>query len=576
MHQHSGSSFRPPDALHPASPTSPPQISNRHWMRLEIAVTHTKHSPDPISNRHKNTVVPTVRTGAPARARSALDCGCSATALPIPAPPPSAHAPSGRDRAHAWGRHSCVRNVADPSTNCARTALASLGSTPSSRGPFTGRRISLRFLSASPRTLLANPVSPHSPLSNRSDPRLEMPESYRKQTTAPLSNRHKFTHRSSRSVMSKLSRNSPVSVKVGAFPRTPASEDANMARVATARGAHGVMLGIGALLVLAALGNTPPAFAQTQPTPPQSSAPAANSPPPAQASAQVPPAPPVAPASERYTTNEDYATERLAAVKLHQMKEMLKALPLLEDLYAKNQHDDLVLEYLTTALLARSATQTDPALATKDTVRAKAMIDRARALGDQSQLAENLSESLKNVTEKSTLSFSSKADVEAAMKAGEAAFAKNDFDEAIKDYKHAVELDPSNYFATLFVGDAYFSKKDFVPAGEWYTKAQVLDPDIETAFRYHADMLAKQGDYAGARKLCFEAIVASPYESKTWRQLVEWGKVAHVTPQRVHIETGGSVTPTDKGANITLDASQPVDVSAVWFAYNGTRALWRE
>jgi tetratricopeptide (TPR) repeat protein len=349
-----------------------------------------------------------------------------------------------------------------------------------------------------------------------------------------------------------------------------------MARVATARGAHGVMLGIGALLVLAALGHTPPAFAQTQPTPPQASAPAANSPPPAQASAQVPPAPPVAPASERYTTNEDYATERLAAVKLHQMKEMLKALPLLEDLYAKNQHDVLVLEYLTTALLARSATQTDPSLATKDTVRAKAMIDRARALGDQSQLAENLSESLKNVTEKSTLSFSSKADVEAAMKAGEAAFAKNDFDEAIKDYKHAVELDPSNYFATLFVGDAYFSKKDFVPAGEWYTKAQVLDPDIETAFRYHADMLAKQGDYAGARKLCFEAIVASPYESKTWRQLVEWGKLAHVTPQRVHIETGGSVTPTDKGANITLDASQPVDVSAVWFAYNGTRALWRD
>ncbi len=195
----------------------------------------------PISNRHKNTVVPTVRTGAPARARSALDCGCSATAefaerprihteraqcaleraLPIPAPPPSAHAPSGRDRAHAWGRHSCVRNAAEfgyrrihteecqwhdevpyPSTNCARTALASLGSTPSSSlpsseakgGPFTGRRISLRFLSASPRTLFANPVSPHSTISNRSDPRLEMPESYRKQTTAPLSNRHRFTH----------------------------------------------------------------------------------------------------------------------------------------------------------------------------------------------------------------------------------------------------------------------------------------------------------------------------------------------------------------------------------------------
>jgi|HubBroStandDraft_5_1064220.scaffolds.fasta_scaffold26787_2 hypothetical protein len=36
----------------------PNQISNRHWMRLEIAVTPRKQSPDPISNRHKNTLVP--------------------------------------------------------------------------------------------------------------------------------------------------------------------------------------------------------------------------------------------------------------------------------------------------------------------------------------------------------------------------------------------------------------------------------------------------------------------------------------------------------------------------------------
>jgi hypothetical protein len=31
----------------------PRPLSNRHSMQLEIAVTHTKHSPDPISNRHK-------------------------------------------------------------------------------------------------------------------------------------------------------------------------------------------------------------------------------------------------------------------------------------------------------------------------------------------------------------------------------------------------------------------------------------------------------------------------------------------------------------------------------------------
>jgi hypothetical protein len=38
------------------SRSSQSRISNRHWMRLEIAVTHRKHSPDLISNRHKNTL----------------------------------------------------------------------------------------------------------------------------------------------------------------------------------------------------------------------------------------------------------------------------------------------------------------------------------------------------------------------------------------------------------------------------------------------------------------------------------------------------------------------------------------
>lgn len=294
------------------------------------------------------------------------------------------------------------------------------------------------------------------------------------------------------------------------------------------------------------------------------------------AQTQPAPAPPPVPASERDTAEKDYATERLTAIKLHDMKELLKSIPVLEDLYAKNQNDTLILEFLTTSLLARSSTQTDPAAANKDILRAKAMIDRARSLGDDSQLAESLAETLKDVNENSTLSFSNKVDADAAMKAGEAAFAKNDYAEAIKNYKHAAALEPTNYWATLFVGDSYFSEKDFGPAGEWYTKAQELDPNQETAFRYHADMLTKQGDYAGARTLNIEAIVANPYEGKTWRALVEWAKVAHVTLQRVHIEAGGSVTATDKGATIALDSSQPTDVSAVWFAYSGTRVLWRD
>jgi tetratricopeptide (TPR) repeat protein len=175
------------------------------------------------------------------------------------------------------------------------------------------------------------------------------------------------------------------------------------------------------------------------------------------------------------------------------------------------------------------------------------------------------------------LSFSLKADADTAMKTGEAAFEKGDYDEAIKNYQHAAELEPSNYFAILFVGDAYLAKKDFVSAGNWYTKAQQLDPNVETAFREHADMLTKQGDFAGARKLCLQAIVASPYDSKTWHELSEWAKPAHVTLQDVQIDVG-TLPQRDKqgNINITIDPSQPRTVRAVWGLYLTTRGLWQE
>ena len=254
------------------------------------------------------------------------------------------------------------------------------------------------------------------------------------------------------------------------------------------------------------VGLTMPAFGQTQTT----SAPAATG--------TVP-----------QTGGQDYGTERASALEMRKNSEFLKSLPLFEDLYSKNSNDISVLEGLAEALLARSVTQTDATVANKDRIRARDIIEHARSLGDHSQLVENLSESLKNVDEKSTLSYSSRAEADAAMKAGEAAFAKNDFEEAIKNYKHAIELDPSNYFATLFVGDSYFALKQFPAAGEWYTKAEVLDPNQDTAFRYHGDMLTKQGDFAGARNLLLQGIVASPYDPKTWRALVAWAKPAGVT-----------------------------------------------
>src|SRR5580698_3430007 len=132
-------------------------------------------------------------------ARSALDCGRSATALPTSTPPPTANAPSEQPPAFARrvaqaGVGLCAFAVDVASASPPLTS-SSLPSSEAKGGPFTGRRISPRFLSESPRTLTAAPVATHLIISNRSTRRLEMPETYTKQRTDPLSNRHKFTQR---------------------------------------------------------------------------------------------------------------------------------------------------------------------------------------------------------------------------------------------------------------------------------------------------------------------------------------------------------------------------------------------
>jgi tetratricopeptide (TPR) repeat protein len=276
-------------------------------------------------------------------------------------------------------------------------------------------------------------------------------------------------------------------------------------------------------------------------------------------------------------SNGDYATERDKAIDLMAHHKELEALPLLEDLLQKNPKDFVVLEKLADALLHHAATLSDQGAGGEDRIRAKELINTAIQLGDHSQLAENLADVMKNQSADGVLKFADKADVDAAMKAGEAAFAKGDFDEAIKNYSHALELDPTSYGAALFVGDSYFAAKQFPQAGEWYVRASQIDPNRETAYRYHADMLTKQGDFDGARTLSLDAIVAEPYNPITWRALVAWSNASKVPLHRVRVEPGGNAKPTsDSQISITLDPNQPADSQSVWLGYSMERALWQE
>jgi tetratricopeptide (TPR) repeat protein len=274
---------------------------------------------------------------------------------------------------------------------------------------------------------------------------------------------------------------------------------------------------------------------------------------------------------------DDYAAVRAKAVALAKQQGWLEALPLFEELADKTPNDTFVLEGLAQSLLAHSVTLQDLDAAGKDRIRAKALLQKAQQLGDHSQLAENLLDTLSALPKNGEVKYDENGDVDAAMKAGEAAFARHDYDEAIKNYSHALELDPKSYGAALFVGDSYFAAKKFPQAGEWYGRAAEIDPNRETAYRYHADMLTKQGDFNAARTLSIKAIVAEPYNNIPWRGLVAWSNSSRVQLQRVHIETGSNTTSdAENKVTITINPNQPTEVGAVWLAYGGTRALWHQ
>lgn len=256
----------------------------------------------------------------------------------------------------------------------------------------------------------------------------------------------------------------------------------------------------------------------------------------------------------------------------------LEALPLFETLAAENPADDQMLLGLAMSLIAHSKTLSDGNAQGEERTRARQLLVKARDLGNQSSLVLNLLDMLPPAPTNGKVKYSDIPAADDAMQAGEAAFARGDFDAAINSYKRALELDPQNSGAALFVGDSYFTKKDFATAGDWYGRASQLQPDWETPYRYYADMLTKSGDMEGARVKIIKAVVAEPYNPVTWRGLQQWANANHVqlVPVRINVPKSAEVAQTGPKQNITItmQAGQATDVGAAWLAYSMSQALW--
>jgi len=274
-------------------------------------------------------------------------------------------------------------------------------------------------------------------------------------------------------------------------------------------------------------------------------------------------------------TNDNYEAERKRALQLCAEHKFVDALPMLEKLTAANPKDFVVLEQLALALLTTQATLKDDEARKQAFKRARSLAVRAKELGNDSELVRMM---IEKIPADGNIPFgpARNKDMDDAIQAGEAAFAKGDFEGAIAAYQRASSLDPKLYEAPLYIGDVYYKMNQTDKAGEWYAKAIAIDPDRETAYRYWGDVLAKAGRVKEARAKLIEAIIAEPYNRSTWVGLSQWAQRTQAELSHPAINPPTSVKAEKGQTNITINSEMlgKNDGSNSWLLYSIRRASW--
>jgi tetratricopeptide (TPR) repeat protein len=277
------------------------------------------------------------------------------------------------------------------------------------------------------------------------------------------------------------------------------------------------------------------------------------------------------PLTAQKSVNTSDQSERQTAISLFKQGKRLEALPLLEELAQKDPQDSEVLVALAASLVEHAASLTDADAAGKERFRAKDILQKAWGLGNTSPLAENLRQLLEELPANGAIKFSDNPVVEQAMNAGEAAFARLEFDDALKNYAKALELEPANYTAALFTANAFDKKNELSKAAEWYERAMRLDPNVETAYRYYADMVAKQGDMAKARSMLIHAAVAEPYNKIVWREIRAWALINKTAFNVVAV-----AIPLPSKDDPASAAKERADLSSAWRTYYSVKSEWKK
>ncbi|HEX7314916.1 MAG TPA: tetratricopeptide repeat protein [Pyrinomonadaceae bacterium] len=289
------------------------------------------------------------------------------------------------------------------------------------------------------------------------------------------------------------------------------------------------------------------------------------------------------PALAAQNTQNDPERER--AFELFAEQKFAEALAPLEKLAKRYPDDGQVQARFGLILFLNTIPEAETPARQAKRARARAALVRAKELGYDEGVPKDIVEGIiaqlkpdGSSADAGGSKFSANAEADTAMRAGEAAFLKGDFDNALAAYERALALDPKLYEAPLFAGDVMLQKGQFEKAGEWYARAIKLDPDREQAYRYWGNTLLKQARLDEARDKYVDAVVADPYNGYTWENgLFRWANVKAVRLGHPKIDVRSDFLQKDGRNVVTLDpksGEKPGDGSAAWAAYGLTRAAW--
>jgi len=92
------------------------------------------------------------------------------------------------------------------------------------------------------------------------------------------------------------------------------------------------------------------------------------------------------------------------------------------------------------------------------------------------------------------------------IKSGDGFYNQKKYDEAIKKYNKALELNPSNEVTCLKLGNLYKIKKDAANSSLSYQKALKIDPEYTDAWFNLGLVYAEVGNYSDSKK-CFARVI---------------------------------------------------------------------